>query len=136
MNDLKLTNLSMSMFWYKGNNEIVPLVRMVGVKKIVDREDGMATVTFSIHPSAVEFVTGMKTGHVEIRFNAIPLDSPFAGMRFADLTDIVPIQVSVEEITSLDVMEKEMFFIVMAKCRIAWHIFQEINPELSDDWRE
>lgn len=135
-NDFKtITNMSIAMHWHREGEKPVAMYKAVGIKSLVDEEDGEATVVFTIQPAAIDFLIGMDQGHVEVRFDSLSLDNPFAGKSFMTIKDIKPFRVSVENLAPLELPTKEILFIVKARCGIDWGLFKELNPNYKGDWR-
>ncbi len=130
-----VTNMSIAMYWHKEGEKPVAMKAAVGIKSLVDKDDAEATVVFTIQPVAIDFLIGMDQGHIEVRFDSLSMDNPFAGKSFMTITDIRPVQVSVENLAPLELPSKEILFIVKARCGIEWGLFKELNPSYRGDWR-
>ena len=134
MAEIKFTNLSISAFWHK-DDDVVPLHGNVGLDRIDDNIEDKSFVRFTIHPDALEFLGKMSHGYVETRFDALPLDNPFAGKPFVTLKEIRPVRVTIEQPIPYNLPAKEMYFTVKASCIVEWHVFQEFIPGFQGDWR-
>jgi hypothetical protein len=119
-----LSNLSITSFWYRDDDTAVPLYSMVGIDRIIQRgKEG--TVHFSIRPGGLYFLANMREGYVEIRFNAIPLNNPFAGRKLIIARELKPYHITLENLNPLDIPARELFFIVKATCVLDWGIIDD-----------
>ena len=118
-----LTNLSIHAFWHREGKEVESLHSTVGVERVTDSEGG-ARVYFTIRPSGLEFLAGMREGHIELRYNSLSMSNPFSGKQLIVLSNIDPYHITLENLNPLEAPAYELVFKVRARCVLEWDLIQ------------
>lgn len=121
----KLLKRELRLFWHY-EDEVFPISDSVIITELwTDFLHDKGGIQMVVAATAKDFIVNFQRGTIDVRYNVIPEDSPFAGELFCIFKDLKPSSVHIDPLTVWDPGNSLVEFQIRANCTIQWFYLEE-----------
>ena len=123
-----LLRKDLRLFWHY-EEKVYPISDSVIITELwVDFWHDKGGIQMSVAATAKDFIVNFQRGHIVVRYDVVPEDSPFAGEVFCIFEDLKPSSVHIDPLTVWDPGNDQVEFQIRANCTMRWtYLAKEIK---------